>query len=123
MASSTPSVLLSRISTKDLRAEIARREKKRQDEEYAKLCKQYPCPECGGIPRELSSEAVEEHRFAPRDPDTGEVWLWAPYEMGTTSGMTYQVTVVCENGHTWRPEPMTKWFDNPKPGPPILGRR
>lgn len=114
---------LSGFSTRELQAELARREKKRQDEEYAKLCKRFPCPECGGKPSQVSTNATEEHRSAPRDPDTGEIWLWAPYEMGTTVGLTYETTVVCENGHAWHPEPTTRWFDDPKQGPPLLAKR
>lgn len=112
---------LDKFSNAELSRELEARRKRRTDEEYAELCKKFPCPECGGNPSEISTNAVEEHRFAPRD-DEGRPMLYMPYEAGFTGGLTYQMKVTCENGHTWYPDPVTKWFDKPHEGPPILPR-
>src|SRR6185503_19477360 len=103
---------LSKISSKDLQAELGRRSEEKRKRDYAEICEKFPCPECNGNPREISTDATEEHRFAPRD-DEGRPMLYMPYEMGVTGGLTYQTTVTCENGHVWYPEPVIKWFDKP----------
>ena len=87
---------LSKFSTRELQAEIAKRKKRTQEREYKKLCAQFPCPDCGADPVELSTDMIEEHRFAPRDSE-GFPMLYAPYEMGETHGATYRTTIVCAN--------------------------
>ena len=111
---------LSKFSTRELQAEIAKRKKRTQEREYKKLCAQFPCPDCGADPVQVSTDMIEEHRFAPRDSE-GFPMLYAPYEMGETHGATYRTTIVCGNGHTWFSEPVLKWFDKPFTGSPILG--
>lgn len=64
---------------------------------------------------------VEEHRFAPRDHE-GRPMLWAPYEMGTTEGATYEMALTCVNGHVTYDREI-KWFEKPISGPPLLSRR
>lgn len=111
---------MSQISTEALAKELHNRREKEQAEEREAVRLAYPCPRCGGDPREVSLEMVEDFVFAPRDQDGGPM-LYAPYEMGETHGARWERVVTCENGHTSRTSEI-KWFDKPVSGP-ILPRR
>jgi hypothetical protein len=115
-------VNLQKIPTAELRAELSRRQKIEQDQYEAAVKAAHPCPECGADPVLIATDAVEEHRFAPRDHD-GRPMIFMPYEseMGTTGGLTYETTVTCENGHVTTKRDV-RWFDKPRQGPPILPR-
>ena len=113
---------LSAVPTDELRAEIARR-KKAEDAAYWEAVRvAYPCPECGGDPRDVRQEVVEEFRFAPRDDD-GRPMLYMPYdsELGTTGGVRDEITLTCENGHVTTTDRI-RWFDKPVKGMPLLPR-
>lgn len=111
---------LSNATTKELRAELHRREKAEQQARWAAICEKYPCPECGANPTHIERNAVEEFRFAPRDGN-GMPMLYAPYdsEQGTTEGLRYRTTVTCENGHITEHDAI-HWFDESLKGAPIL---
>lgn len=114
---------LDNATTKELRAELHRREEAERLDRWQAICKEYPCPKCGADPTNVETQAIEEFRFAPRDAD-GRPMLHASYdsEQGTTAGIRYRVTVICENGHITEHEDM-RWFDEPRKGPPLLRGR
>ena len=109
---------LSKATTDELHAELARRRAAERERERQAIAKQFPCPECGAPPKKIRQEAVEEFRFAPRDHE-GRPMLYAPPEMGETHGERWETTVVCENGHVIVKDDI-RWFDQPRKGPPSL---
>jgi hypothetical protein len=111
---------LSQVSTDELHTELSARKKAEREAYEAAVKAQYPCPECGGDPRSIETDVVEEFRFAPRDSE-GRPMLYAPYEMGTTNGVRHQITVSCVNGHVTTTDKI-EWYKKPREGPPLLSR-
>jgi hypothetical protein len=116
---------LKQISTSDLKKEFHRREeieRMKLAAEFHEWAIAHPCSHCSALAVEIRTDVVEEFRFAPKDEE-GRPMLYMPYEMGTTEGLRYEKTFICENGHKNFVEDKIVWLDKPISGPPMLGRK